>query len=222
MVIDITGQRFGFLTILEKSDKRDNSKAQFWRVQCDCGNQKEINGAGIRRGVVVSCGCFAKKQRLKANTVHGQHKDITYKSWGNMIQRCTNPKHINFHRYGAKGITVCDSWLNYQNFLADMGKRPSVKMSIDRIDNSKGYSKENCRWATSSEQAINKGISIRNTSGFVGVHFVKRKQRFIAQIYINGKNHLLGYFKTIEEAVKARKEAEYWRDTINGKTRDKI
>jgi hypothetical protein len=221
MVIDITGQRFGFLTILEKSDKRDNSKAQFWRVQCDCGNQKEINGAGIRRGVVVSCGCFAKQQRKKATTFHGESNNLTYKSWGNMIQRCTNKKHINYPNYGGRGITVCDSWLNYQNFVADMGQRPNAKMSLDRIDNDKGYSKDNCKWSTQTEQTRNRRLNKTNKSGANGVFYSKRHSKYIVSIYFNGKSHHIGYFKALEMAIKARKDAEHLRNITNDKARAK-
>lgn len=217
MVVDITGQRFGFLTVLCKSDKRDNSRAQFWRIRCDCGTEKEINGAGIRLGMVVSCGCFGREQRRKATSKHGLCHTITYKSWGNMIQRCTNEKHKKYQDYGGRGIKVCDEWLSFENFLADMGERKSPDLSLERIDNEKGYYKENCKWATKSEQMINRRMNKNNTSGVVGVHFNKRKQRFTANIYFDGKNNLLGYFKTLEEASNARKQAEYWRSQLMGK-----
>jgi len=143
--------------------------------------------------------------------VYGENrtKSPLYKSYHAMLDRCQNPNNKYYSYYGGRGITVCDEWkgLNgFSQFLNDMGKRPKGK-TLDRVDNSKGYSVENCRWATRSQQQFNQRTPITNTSGFKGVSLYKANGRWTAQIYIKGKKKHLGYFGTIEEAIKARRKA---------------
>jgi hypothetical protein len=131
----------------------------------------------------------------------------TYRSWQSMKTRCNN---LNFRRYGGRGITYCDRWNSFENFLADMGPRPPGH-SLDRINNNGNYEPSNCRWATLSQQAQNRrpwqpGVSRRmdNTSGITGVHFNHRTRKWMARI-----SHIyLGSFSTLEEAAAARRAAE--------------
>ena len=97
---------------------------------------------------------------MAAPKTHGMTKTITYGSWTKMKSRCLNLNHVHYCNYGGSGITVCKRWLKFENFLKDMGPRPSLEYSLDRINNNKGYSKSNCRWATHKEQAHNRHNSI--------------------------------------------------------------
>lgn len=105
-----------------------------------------------------------------------------YCIWSNMIQRCMNPKRLDWVRYGGSGITVCERWRTFLNFYADMGKRPAG-LTLDRIDGTKGYSPENCRWATLTLQTMNQKIKNTNKTGIKGVSWCRTKKTWIAKLY---------------------------------------
>jgi len=201
------GKRFGFLTAICDSDVRDRSRQKFYRFRCDCGVEKDIGPAAVRRGEVVSCGCYARMRRKESNTKHGMVGTPTYNTWDSMIQRCTNPNNKRYVDYGGRGITVCAEWFDFSNFLKDMGIKPSGT-SIDRIDNNGGYCKENCKWSDVYEQAKNKRVPVVNTSGCVGVSYNKLKKKWMSYITRFGKTKFLGYYSDIDDAIKARKLAE--------------
>lgn len=154
MFVDLTGKRFGGILVISLYGLNKHSQ-RTWNCRCDCGNEKIIVGASLRSGATKSCGCKAPELVSAARTKHGQSSTRDYGLWATMIQRCHDEKCDSYRYYGAKGIKVCDKWRNYENFAHDMLPRPFPSASIDRIDNSLGYSKENCRWATSKAQARN-------------------------------------------------------------------
>lgn len=149
--IDLTGQRFGRLTVIRKTDK-DKQGAYRWLCLCDCGQKAIVVVSSLQAKRTRSCGCSRTKHG------HCQYEKNTgfYKSWNNMIQRCTNPNSKQYKYYGGREITVCEKWLNFPNFLRDMKKEWKSGLTIERKDNNKGYYLENCKWTTPKEQNRNK------------------------------------------------------------------
>lgn len=190
--LKLEGMTFGSLSVLCKGDKKLGHR--LWECSCACGNLCTVRGNSLVQGVTTSCGCFARKVASEnfnkmhaeegyesANKKHGMSTTDTYSIWHGMISRCQNPTNTSFYNYGAKGVVVCDEWKNnFSSFLADMGERPSKNHSLERMSGKDGYSPGNVRWATDIEQARNRGMSIRNSSGKTGVNYNKWKNSWVA------------------------------------------
>ena len=160
---NIIGQRFERLVVVALHSEGGKHGKRKFLCCCDCDTRKIVLGNNLTRGLSRSCGCLRRelaREKMRAlckeQTTHGQCGSPEYRCWVGMLQRCTNPKVRNWKNYGGRGIRIDDPrWLKFVNFFADMGVRPNG-MSLDRIDNEKGYSKSNCRWATASEQNKNR------------------------------------------------------------------
>lgn len=157
--IPAQGQRFGQLAFIETAGSTAAGRL-LGRFICDCGAEKILNLCLVRLGTTKSCGCLRRNMVRERNTRHGEanksKRPPEYVCWVMIKARCSrNPNNANFALYGGRGITVCGRWQVYENFLADMGRKPSPQHSIDRIDNDGNYEPDNCRWATPSEQSAN-------------------------------------------------------------------
>lgn len=197
------GDTFGRLEII--CAYREKRKKAWWHlVKCTCGKEALVNGGEMSRGRTVSCGCLRKELK----TTHGLTNSDEYRVWNGMKQRCQNPKDKAFNNYGGRGIFVCPSWDDFQNFINDMGVKPSSNSTIERVDNNKGYNKQNCIWADRSSQSINQRIRKDSTTNHKGVSFSKTRGEYLAYINKDKKRKWLGFFKDIQGAINARKSAE--------------
>ncbi len=155
---NLQDQRFGRWLVLERVGIRHGV---IWRCRCDCGTERNLLSNNLVIGNTLSCGCLRREVIRQRNLTHGEsaggHLTAEYRAWQSIRRRCFDPRHPDYHNYGGRGILMCDEWRNcYQAFLAHVGRRPSPKHSIDRINNELGYQPGNMRWATSIEQIVNR------------------------------------------------------------------
>ena len=176
------------------------NKYRYGLFECQyCGKEFECLVSNVKRGITKSCGC------LKGDA-HGLTSHKFYGTWSKMLHRCTNPKNKDYKDYGARGITVCKEWLDIKNFVAwcDL-THPNIEgYTLDRINNDKEYSPENCTWSDKTTQNINQRMKKSNTSGFVGIYWNKASKKWDAKIGVNSKLVHIGTFPLIENAVQAR------------------
>jgi len=196
---DLTGLKFGRLTVLRKV--KDTSPVK-WVCKCDCGNITEPSSTNLMQGASNSCGCGVTASRYK----HGLTKSKPYVIWWNIIQRCYNEKHTSYHRYGGRGIKVCDEWRsNFLNFYDWFVLNYKRGLQIDRIDNDKGYSPDNCRLVNRSVNLANRNKLKVNTSGYIGVG--KNSEKFFTSVRFHSEIVFQQFgFQTAEEAARARDE----------------
>lgn len=170
--MDLTGQRFGSFVIVEPGPVKNGRP--HWVCQCDCGNIVTVNYQSLVRGLSKSCGCMHRKNTAARLRTHGGTTTPEYNSWRGMKGRCYDLNHKHYNKYGGRGIKICNGWHHdFASFLADMGTKPSLKHSIDRIDNNAHYScghceeclrngwQLNCKWTEQTEQVNNRRVAIK-------------------------------------------------------------
>ena len=166
--IDLSGNKYNRLLVIKRAPNKGRNT--MFKCICDCGTIKDIGASNLKSGGTKSCGCLDKEVLIKRNTKHGAKKDgiseRLYRIWKGMKTRCYYKKGSDFKHYGGRGITICDEWKNDYSVFRDwaLANRYDDSLSIDRIDNDKGYSPKNCRWATQSQQVLNQRRHKRGTS----------------------------------------------------------
>ena len=157
IAIDLSGQVFGRLTAVTRVGTDSGGRA-LWSCRCSCGASHNVASGHLRSGNTKSCGCL----NVDSSTTHGMSTTSTYHTWESMKARCGNPKHKFYSRYGGRGIKLCSRWSMFENFYEDMGECP-VGLSIERKDNNKGYTPDNCVWASDKQQSKNKSSNVNLT-----------------------------------------------------------
>lgn len=157
------GKNFGELLVVKKLDNKNygSQTKQYWLARCSCGKNKRIRGDHLRSGKIVSCGHirnYMSAQRTAKNSrTHGESKSLEYRSWVSMKHRCYNANHKDYKYWGARGIIVCDRWrYSFENFLEDMGRKPTQDYTIERVNNNGNYEPSNCIWLHKSQQVFNR------------------------------------------------------------------
>jgi hypothetical protein len=203
---NLVGNQYLNMLVISDEGVRNKSGDILWKCRCLlCGNENTFaRKHDLERGDYESCGCKRRKDLSEKNYKHGLSQAREYKIYYGMLDRCNNPLNPNYEYYGGRGITVCDRWLeSFENFIEDMGMRPDESYSVERVNNNLGYSSENCKWATKSEQAYNRRKIENCTSDHIGVHFDKRIKRFVARVWLNKKRINLGSYIDQDSAAEA-------------------
>jgi len=194
---NLAGEIFGQLQVIGKSKKKNKSSNHlYWFVLCSCGNISCVMGQSLIKGDTKSCGCLSKK--------HGKSLSPEYQTWLSIKRRCYAKNHCNYEYYGGRGITVCKRWKNnFINFFNDMGEKPDKLATIERINNNKDYSPENCYWCCDKSIQSYNQRSRQGREQLRGTIFDKKTGKWIAAVYYKGKRYYLGLYSNQKDARQA-------------------
>lgn len=204
---DLINKKYGRLTIIKEVKSHIQPSGQKCRkvlCYCSCGNYKEIRLGDLKSGATQSCGCYKKEQVSKKSKKHGLIKHPLYRVWASAKDRCSNIQCKDYKDYGKRGIEVCDEWVNDSKVFIEWSLKNGWEKSlvIDRQNNDKGYSPNNCRFVDRGLSARNRRLlRSNNTSGYRGVYWDKNVKKWRARIMINKKNKHLGWFEHLQLAA---------------------
>lgn len=209
--LDLKDQKFGRLLVISR-EANNKYKQSVWLCQCECGVRKLIKGTQLNKGGTKSCGCLQKDVLRERSTTHGGTKgrtcSKTYNTYRGMKSRCYRERDTHFYLYGAKGIKVCDRWLeSFENFYEDMGERPEG-LTLERKDPTKDYEPSNCKWENITGQNYNIGVKSNNTTGRTGIRQSRNGEKWLAFISKDCVKYYLGTYDSYEEAIEVRELAE--------------
>jgi hypothetical protein len=221
--LDLQGQTFGRLKVVACVGP-DQGGSIRWQCVCECGREKNLRGADLKRGFIKSCGCLNSDVTASRNATHHQSHTRLYRIWQAMRDRTSNPLASRYPYYGGRGITVCVEWQDFLLFATwahtngyrdpGEGEPRSQHLTIDRIDVDGNYQPQNCRWVVQRVQVLNRGLSRKNISGHKGVSR-GTKNRWVASASMPGGSKYLGIFETVEEAAIACASAKQADHQIN-------
>ncbi len=208
---DLSGKKFGKWTVLSLV-KREKGERYFWLCRCECGTEKKVNASHLKRGASKSCGCLAREKLISRNYKHGhaisgKHSRL-YTIWSHMVQRCTNPNVERYPQYGGRGIKVCDRWLNFENFIEDMGESYKDNLSLERVDVNGNYELSNCKWIELQEQPKNKQNTVKlEYNGKTYSYQELSKLTGIKENTLRARIKYLGWSveKAVEQAIELHK-----------------
>lgn len=198
---NVVGEKYGYMEIIGDAPKKGAHRQV--AVRCICGTEKIVGLSTLRVGDAKSCGC----KKVEAITTHGcSQSNPLYRTWSNMKSRCNDPNAKYFLEYGGRGIKLCEEWEDsfesFHQWAITSGYQPNL--TLDRKNNSEGYSGDNCRWVNRTTQQRNRRSHKASSSQYIGVSFIQRTQKWMAGIKVKGESINIGSFTTEFEAAKAR------------------
>lgn len=201
-VTNLLGVVYNGIEIISRAGS-DEAGGALWEAKCHCGEIFELTGRYLKKHNIKSCGCLGGKR-------HGKSKTRLYRIWTHMKTRCYDEKAHDYERYGGRGIDICSEWRyqfpNFESWALENGYQDSL--TIDRINNDKGYAPNNCRWTDKTTQVRNRRVSKNSKTGVTGVVWSKHANQWLAYLYLNYKQKTLGYYKNLEDAIRARQQGE--------------
>lgn len=202
--LEVLGKKFGRLTVTGEAERLGMNRQV--HVLCECGTKKEVRVAHLTNGITQSCGCLQKEIAREAKYTHGDTNTRLHTIWIAMRHRCSNPNTNGYPDYGGRGIKVCTEWETYENFkIWALANGYKENLSIDRKDVNGNYEPSNCHWADATYQMRNRRKTSKETSSkYIGISWFNEKQKWAAEIQVNGTRVRLGYFTDENEAALAR------------------